>query len=715
MLHDLIFPSACWSCQMNRTKVLIGLFLIAVMGLLGGRFGLPWLVERQVTAALDAHIAGLPDSTGARYAGLSLDYWNDELRLTELHLPVDLPAPDGSAYPALVSVSDMHVDGYDWPRLQAVLQTGEAVAPGAPLIRQVSWRAVTVAGQASGEALGTGGEGRLEGMRDLVFDPADGAITSISFDALTLDDMVATPSPAYLGSEENLVVHIALPSAVLTGWSSRGADSIVLTGLAATAAATSSADAEGVAELAVENLAVIDWQRGEPGTVGKISMTGLTEMLHLPDNIMAGQGAEVARVMEMQGLVRFSVESYQLTELIYDPQVLALWQSLFKILAAQEPNSKPDPTEIVGFLEAYLTILERVRDLQTGIGHAELTGLAADFGEATSMTMDRFEIKEMFGLKGGSFEVSGITQKGTGDVSASIERYRGEIGDLSALPEWLRTVFGKPLAVDSLEKARAWAEGRSLAELVPVVDLGTFSMAGLDAVGPDGKPVRIDLFAIDSLRIGEDASVEMAFRVEGISAPLDSAAARRPQAAMLLQMLKANGVEDLLLGGAVALKAGLADHTGALAVGVSGADLAETRVEIDLTGLDFEKLRRAPGPPRNMIALSSNLARARLAVTDQGLRTLLLESQAAQRPGATADMIGTQFAAMAEQMGASMGTDASRDIGRQLAAFITKGGMLEVSTGLASPLPILQLVGLQKQPPAAIIDTLGVTASHSAP
>ena len=68
MLHDLIFPSACWSCQMNRTKVLIGLFLIAVMGLLGGRFGLPWLVERQVAAALDAHIAGLPDSTGARYA-----------------------------------------------------------------------------------------------------------------------------------------------------------------------------------------------------------------------------------------------------------------------------------------------------------------------------------------------------------------------------------------------------------------------------------------------------------------------------------------------------------------------------------------------------------------------------------------------------------------------------------------------------------------------
>jgi|GEM_PF-6758503 len=700
---------------MNRTKVAIGLFLIAILGLLGGRFGLPLLVERQVAAALDDHIAGLPDSTGARYTGLSLDYWNDELRLTELRLPVDLPKPGGAPYATLVTVRDIRVDGYDWSALEAAFRTGNATADASPLVRQVSWSGIVLEGQADGEPLGGTGAGQLDGLNAVEFSPANGAVTSLGFDALILQEMVLTPSPAYLDGVENLVVRAELPSAVVTGWSSRGADSIVLTGLVATAAATSSADADGVAELAVENLSVIDWKKGEPGTVGRISVTGLTEMLQLPDNIMAGQDPEMIRVMGMQGAFRFSVESYQLTELSYDPQVLVLWQSLIEVLAAQEPNSKPDPSEIADFLEAYLTIVERARDLQTGIGHAELTGLAADFGEATSMTVDRLEIRDMFGLKGGSFEVSGITQKGAGDVSASIERYQGRIGDVSALPSWLRTVFGTPLSTESPAKARAWAQDRTLAEMVPVFDLGTFRLEGLEATGPDGKPVRIDLFAIERMRIGEDASAEMDFRMEGVSATLDGASSAPPQAAMLLQMLKANGVEDLRFGTAFALKAGLADSTGALALGMSGEGLAEMITEVDLTAVDFEKLRTAPAPQRNMIALSSSLARAQVRLTDEGLRTLLLESQAAQRPGATAEMIGVQFGAMAEQMGASMGSDASRAIGQQLAAFITSGGMLEVSTDLQTPLPIIQLMGLQRQPPASIIDTLGISARHTAP
>lgn len=700
---------------MNRTKVLIGLFLIAVTGLLGGRFGLPWLVERQVAAALDDHIAGLPDSTGARYAGLSLDYWNDALRLTELRLPVDLPKPGGASYATLVTVRDIRIDGYDWSALEAAFRTGNATADTSPLVRQVDWSGIVLEGQADGEPLGGSGAGQLDGLNAVEFSPADGAVTSLGFDALILQDMVMTPSPAYLGGGEDLVVRAELPSAVLTGWSSRGADSIVLTGLAATAATTSSADAEGVAEFAVENLAVIDWEKGEPGTVGKISMTGLTEMLRLPDNIMAGQGPEMARVMEMQGAFRFSVESYELTELRYDPQVLVLWQTVIEVLAAQDPGSKPDPSEIAGFLEAYLTIVERARDLQTGIGHAELIGFAADLGEATSMKMDRFEIRDMFGLKGGSFEVSGITQTGAGNVSASTERYQGHIGDLSALPSWLRTVFGTPLSTESPAKARAWAQDRTLAEMVPVFDLGTFRLEGLEATGPDGKPFRIDLLAIEHMRIGEDASAEIAFRMEGVSASLDGAGSAPPQAAMLLQMLKANGVEDLHLGTAFGLKAGLADDTGALALGLSGEGLADMAVEVDLTAVDFEKLRAAPAPQRNMVALSSNLARAQVKLTDEGLRKLLLESQAAQRPGATAEMIGAQFGAMAEQMGASMGTDASRAIGQQLAAFITSGGMLEVSTDLQTPLPIIRLMGLQRQPPASIIETLGISARHTAP
>ncbi|MDF1732924.1 MAG: hypothetical protein P1U49_15565 [Minwuia sp.] len=704
---------------MNRTKVAIGLFLIAILGLLGGRFGLPLLVERQVAAALDAHIAGLPDSAGAGYAGLSLDYWNDRLRLQQLRLPVDLPRPDGQPHTAMVTVQDILVDGYDWPALEAVFQSGSATAGASPLVRQVTWGGTVLESQANGEPLGTTGAGTLDGLNAVRFSPADGAVTSVGFDALGLRDIMMTLTSAYLGAGDdtgrNPEVRVALPSVVVTGWGDEGAESIVLAGLAATAVATSSADSGGVAEFACEELSITDWQKGEPGRVGRVKVTGLSEMFQLPASVVAAQDPEVARMAQLQGPFRFSVEHYELSDLRYDPQVLSLWQSLMQVLEAQDADGKPDLGILAGFLEDYLVIVERARDLGTGIGSAELTGMQASFGDASSMTLERLEIRDMFGLKGGSFEVSGITQKVAGNVGGGIERYRGEIGDLSALPEWLRTVFGKPLGADSLAKARAWAEGKSLAELVPVIDLGTFSMEGLNAVGPNGKPVRMDLLAIDSMRIGEDASVELAFRLEGISAPLDSAAGSQPQAAMLLQMLKANGVEDLLLGGALALKAGLADNTGALALGMSGDELAETRLEVDLTGLDFEELRQTPGPQRNMIALSSRLARAQLTVVDQGLRMLLLKSQAAERPGATAEMIGAQFGAMAEQMGASMGTDASRAIGQQLAAFITGGGMLEVSTDLQTPLPIIQLMGLQREPPASIIEALGISARHTAP
>lgn len=698
---------------MNRTKVVIGLFLIAILGVLGGRFGLPWLIERQVAAALDDHIAGLPDSTGARYAGLSLDYWNDELRLTELRLPVDLPGADGSVYPALVSVRGIHVDGYDWPRLETALQTGWTGAPGELLIRQVSWRGVTVEGQASGEALGSGGEGRLEGMRDLVFDPADGAVTSVSFDALSVEDMVATPSPAYLGSKEGLVVHIALPSAVATGWRGDGADSIVLTGIAASAVGTASAGVEGSAEMTLEGLSVTDWQSGDSGHVGAASLSGLSVTLNLPESVQVADNPEVARMM--RGPLSLALQGYQMADVRYDPRVLDVWRALIKDLAKRDPETKPEPEVLIGHLESFLVLMERARDLDLGTGLAEMVGLKADFGEAASLRMERFELQDAYGLRGGSFDVRGFSQKGRDDNNVDIARYHGRTGDYAALPAWLRTVFGEPLSTDSLEKARAWAAGKSLAELVPVIDLGSFAMEGMDVIGPDGKPVRIDLTTIERMRIGDDGLVEVAFRMDGISGPLEGGSSAPPQAAMLMQMLKANGVEDLRLGTAFALKVGLADSTGALVLGMSGEGLAQMTAEVDLTAIDFEKLRAAPAPQRNMVALSSSLARAQVTLTDEGLRKLLLESQAAQRPGATAEMIGAQFGAMAEQMGASMGTDASRAIGQQLAAFITRGGMLELSTGLQDPLPIIRLLGLQRQPPASIIGTLGLSARHTAP
>lgn len=698
---------------MNRTRIAIGLFLIAVLAVLGGRFGLPWLVERQVASALDDHIAGLPDPAGARYSGLALDYWNDQLRLDELRLPVDLPAPGGTAHPALVTVSGIFVDGYDWPRLEAALQSGAATASGGPLVRAVSWDGVRIEGRADGASLGSAGEGRLEGLNAVTFDAADGALTSAAFDSLSLQDLVATPSPAWTGQEESLVVRAELPSVLVTGWQGDSADSIVLTGLAATVVETAAAGSAAQGEFALESLSVAGWRGGETGHVDKVAVTGLSIALDVPGDVVADGNAELVRAMT--GPFAMKMDSYEVSDLRYDPQGLAIWRSNFEVLAAKEPGQQPDPAAVAGLLESYLVMMERARDLGTGIGQATVIGLQADVGAAASMHMDRLVIRDVFGLKGGSFEISGMSQKGKDGTSVTIERYHGATGDFSALPGWLRQVFGQPLAPDSLEKARAWADGKTLVELVPVVDLGTFTMEGMDVVGPDGKPVRIDLLAIDHMRISEDGLVELAFRMDGISAPLETGAGTPPQAAMLLQMLKANGIDEVLLGSSIALKAGLGDSTGSLAVGMSGAELADTLLEVGMTGLDYERLRTLPPEHRNAWVMTSRLANARITVLDRGLRTLMLESQAAARPGATAEMLGAQFGAMAEQMGASIGTDASRALGQQLAAFVTGGGKLEISTDLAEPLPMMELIGLRQQPPAAIIDLFGVTARHSAP
>lgn len=698
---------------MNRTRIAIGLFLIAVLAVLGGRFGLPWLVERQVASALDDHIAGLPDPEGARYSGLALDYWNDQLRLDELRLPVDLPAPGGTAHPALVTVSGIFVDGYDWPRLEAALQSGAATASGGPLVRAVSWDGVRIEGRADGASLGSAGEGRLEGLNAVTFDAADGALTSAAFDSLSLQDLVTTPSPAWTGMEESIVIRAELPSVLVTGWHGDSADSIVLTGLAATAVETASDGSAGQGEVALDGFSVTDWQRGEPGRIGKVTLSGLTMALDLPDKLAKDSDPDVARAMKEP--LSITLDSYELADLRYDRQALVIWRSVFEVLAAREPGTEADPATIAGLLESYLVMMERARDLETGIGQATMVGLQANFGEAMLMRMDRFDIRDAFGLKGGSFEVAGLSQKVEGDVSVSIDRYHGETGDFSALPGWLRQVFGQPLAPDSLEKARAWAEGKTLVELVPEVDLGTFTMEGMDVLGPDGRPVRIDLFAIERMRISGEGLVEVAVRMDGISAPLEAGAGTPPQAAMLLQMLKANGIDEVLLGSSIALKAGLGDSTGSLAVGMSGAELADTLLEVGMTGLDYERLRTLPPEHRNAWVMTSRLANARITVLDRGLRTLMLESQAAARPGATAEMLGAQFGAMAEQMGASIGTDASRALGQQLAAFVTGGGKLEISTDLAEPLPMMELIGLRQQPPAAIIDLFGVTARHSAP
>lgn len=689
---------------MNRNTAIACVFVLAAAGALGARFGLPAYAEYSVGRALDAHIAALPDPSQGAHSGLSLDYWNDRLELARLQLPVSLPNPTGDPMPTIITVEGITIDGYDLPALQTALATGAASA--APLISQVTWTGFTLRSPTADFRFAEGTAGRIDGISDLAFNPSTGAVTALSFDAMQQEGLTANVPVVMTGG---IVLTGRISAISLSGVTPGSVKSVLVDGFTATGAKQPSetdAAATMVAQIAFDRMAIADWMRATgdgAGTLGSLVLDNVGVEIELP--------ALPDSNNPLIGPIHYDVVHYELVNMRYDPFTLKVWQKLAPAMGETEP----EPAQLAEFAEMFLTFFERAKSLDTGYERASISGLAMKLGAMSAATIDSVMIHDVHGLKAGRFEILGHHGTEPDGTEVRIAEYGGGGSDLSDLPDWARMVFGKPITIDSLAAGAAWADARPIGELIPDLDFGTFQMKGMQVTATGTPAMNVDLLAIDSMRITRRGYVEFTFRMEGIDAPLNGAPNPLPQVDSALQILRANGVEDVRLDMGLSLQASLTEGTGHTTVRLAGDDLADVSLAVDLTNVDFEKIRRTPKPQRSMVVATSDLAKMRLVLTDLGLRGLLLKAQAAERPGTNAETIGAQFGAMAEQTGASMGTDATRAIGQQLAAFITHGGSLLIETGLPVPLPITKLMRLQRQPPARIIETLGITATHTAP
>ncbi|MDF1719102.1 MAG: hypothetical protein P1U65_00330 [Minwuia sp.] len=692
---------------MNRNVIIASAFVVAAAGALGLRFGLPAYAEYKVGQVLDAHIAKLPEPSQGMYAGLSLDYWNDRLELSQLQLPIYLPNPMGQPLPAIINVEGIVIDGYDLDALDAARETGTASA--APLIRQVAWDSFTVRGQSgsgstgSGPA-GNGAAGRIDGIRDLTMDLLTGGVIALAFDEMRQEDLSARIPPDMAGgvTVTGTIAAVSLSGAGPDGMAAVGIDGVALTGTEM----ISGTEGSRTAQVRTEHIGLAGWKRGKGNAAGTIANLQVRDIRLALDLTL-----EAEPTGQISGPITVALKSYELVNMRYDPFTLDAWASLSDVLA----DDDVEPVQMASAAETMLTALERARTLDTGFERASIRTMETKVGGISAFVMDQLDIHDARGLRGGRFEILGYHVTDASGPDVTIAEYSGTIGDFADLPDWARMVFGRPITADSLATAAAWAEARPIGELLPDVDLGTFIMKGMRVTAVDEPPLDIGLFAIDRMTTTRAGTVDVAVRMEGIRAPVRGSLEAVPDAATILQMLKANGIEDLSIDMGLSIQASLTDSTGRATVRLAGEDLADVNATVNLAEIDYEQVRQKSPEQLRTVLLTSQLVRAELVVGDLGLRRLFLQGQAAQRPGATADTVGAQFGAMAEQTGASMGTDAARAIGQQLAAFITHGGSLLIQTGLVKPLPVFELMGLQRQPPAQIIDLLGITATHSGP
>ncbi len=691
---------------MNRNVVIAGIFILAATGALVARFGLPAYAEYKVGKALDAHIAALPDPSQGAHAGLSLDYWNDRLELARLQLPLDLPNPHGAALPLVIDIAGIVVDGYDLAALERILETGTARAGPAPLISRGSWSGFTVMTQAGRLQAGSGLAGRIDGITRLEVDMATGAVTDMSFDAMHQTDLAVQATSEMTGgpSLDGSISTLSLSGASIDRIATMTIEGLLYARLPD--AAPGEEKAQAPARIALERLAISDWTRptgNQAGTLGKLLLSNFR---------ISGTGGSKAPQPEMlTGPAALSIASYELSDMRYDPRALEYWWAFDDVLGDTRERS----AQFADLAERFLTAFERTRDLDTGVGMATAKALSLTINGKSPLTIDEVVVRDVRGLKGGTFSLTGYQAMEPDGTRIRIDEYSGTVGDLTHLPEWAREIFGRPVTVDGLKQAAAWADARPIGELLPDLDFGTFTMKGMHVTSDDQSAVSIALAAIDHMRTTRDGDVDLAFRMEGIRMPIAAKVTGMPQAASTMQMLAANGITEISLDTGLAMQVSLVEGTGNATVRVAADQLVDVILTTELTDVLFEYIRRTPPARRGPAALSSAVRTIRLTLRDLGLRELLLQGQVAQRPGATVDMIGAQLGAIAEQTGASMGTDAARAIGQQLAGFITRGGGLVVETGITTHLSIKQLLELQGQPPARIIDRLGITATHTAP
>lgn len=667
---------------------------LAVAAAAGVWFGVPIYADSEFRGALDAHFAEKSDA-GASYKGAKLDYWNDR---AEVGTVIDVMTLEvgGEQLRFRVTFKDLVVEGYDLDAANTALAGADGKSE--QIAERISWSGFTMTNE-------TGG-GTLAGKA--------GAVSGVKVDMLNLENILKSVGVEFASAEQ---------ADIGAAWQD-GANSVnaVLGSLAASQIASDGIEAFDVADFRIDGVFVADQASGGFSTdMGSFSYEGL----RIGELISIRRFENNAVKLELNILTpspgggapepftgKVSYETYLIENADINSTIFSFYPELFEI--AKRPGGEPTPEEIAWFLEVLLSMMERAVANNTGMDLVQMTNFVMDFPKLQRQTIGRMEARDYRGFKLGSMEVHDVEQTNPDGLTASYSSFKYEGLDLSTLPAYLRKVAGGIVTLDSLTHAQAFYRDNTIAEAIPPITLGRWRLQDQVVTLPGETSFHIGDFSISPLRADVEGDVQFAMTVAGVTMPSDDLAELHPDAKAMIDILEAQGIEQIVVGYGV-------DITGNPTAGTINIDdlsvamekLGAINLSGKINGVDIEALRQLPQQAWSGPLLQSGISDVTIEVNDENLRAFAFNMLGEQR-GVAPDEITEQLATQAEQLAAQLGSERATAIGDVIVAFLRKGGSIKVTAAQGEPVLMEGIrMAMETQGPPAVLDLLQVEAVHT--
>lgn len=676
--------------------------------------------NEQLRQFLDDYIAALPAGSGAGYDDADFDLGSGGARIGELRLPVTLDVPILGSAEGLLTLRGLVVEGYDTDALQRVADPTGPDGTIDSLARRIAWDTAALAFDGS-DTVVTAGPGEAAGI---AADHLSGGWAGVSADRVSAENLRIDSEGTDVSSG------FAVASLSLQQPGPGGVEAASFEDLAWNLALMLE-DPEQPLRVSgrAAGLNATGWRTGEPNTIDTFDIQD--QRFHI-DTAALEPSSKKGDVFA--GPVELGIGSARVERSRFD--ATGLLTILRRLQGLEAEYQDDEEAALAAFFESLLGHFERAESLSTGAGLTVMEQMDFRVGDAISVQVARAEASALEGLRFGEMVIDGQTTRDALGNVTRIDRQTHEGLDLSALPAFLRQVFGDPITVESGAHAAAFVESHAVDRLAPVFDVGTFEATGYSITSPDGHEVRLGRFGMSGPRVTPGGDVELAFSIDGFHTPLaaleeldDATGDSLPgssgqegdggpamdgvQGAMgLADALRAHGIDAIDLDSALTLSVGLRSQTLDLSTRIRTDGIGDGSLAAKVVGMNFEALRRVPEDQRPVIGLSSQLAGINLAVEDHGGRRIVFEEMAADDPDTTAADVVLYLTATVRQMGVDTGHP---DLGEAIGNFLEAGGGLALRTDMPAPAPFLQFIPLFEAGPAAVIQALGLQAEWSAP
>lgn len=664
-------------------------------------FGVPVYGEKSYKAALDAHFAGKTDPE-AGYTGAKLDYWANRAEIATVTDVANFNI-GGETLRALVTFDNVVIEGYDIKAAEAAIAGADGKSER--VADAVSWSGFTISNKDGAGSL-TGGPGEMQGiyadkldLEDL-FETAGATFADLKQADLLFEWAEDTDSVKFaIGTVEGSDISSASISMAQIGNAKLDAAFTKDEAKGAVTISWANSRAQGIANEAL--LTVDQWDHSD--FILKMQITG-------PKKTLSRGTPETASTPETINAT-IGYKSYNVEKVYFDKEIFSLYPEMLAM--AEKGDEDPSPEELARLAEMLVQMMERAVSLNTGADRFVMEEMSVDIAGLQQQTIKRAEARGYRGLKIAHMEMDGFTQVDAMGAESTIDRITIDGFDVSALPAYLRKIFGEEVTPTSLYHAQEFYQDNTIAAAIPALDFGRWKIKDQTARLADGTEIHFAHIGMDAMKSAPDGTISWASDIAGMTLPLEEIAKNDPRAGMALEMLKVHGVEKLEIGYGIDISASPTAGT----IKIGGINMALTKLGKvslagNISGIDVEALRQMPESERSGAVMASEVGDIVLQISDEGMRAIVLDVMAQQRGGAP-EQIATGLAMQAEQMAAQIGSPRAMALGKALGAFLKDGGTIKISAA-KKPTPLMSVMqALQTQGPPAVLNLLEIEAVHT--